>query len=141
MFSQVLSGALFISFGQTVFSNQLGPALKKYAPEVDAAELLKVGATNVRSVVSEASVSSVVEAYNSALTKVFVSNPLIMREISVCVLTLEQYLGLGASTVSFLASWGLGWSNLKTKKREDEEAANSLKEEKAADEAAATERK
>jgi hypothetical protein len=74
MFSQVLSGALFISFGQTVFSNQLGPALKKYAPEIDAAELLRVGATNFRSVVSEESVARVVEAYNFALTKVFVSN-------------------------------------------------------------------
>jgi hypothetical protein len=72
MFSQVFSGALFVSLGQTVFSNQLAPALAKYAPEVDAAELLRVGATNFRSVVSEESVGRVVEAYNFALTKVFV---------------------------------------------------------------------
>jgi hypothetical protein len=73
MFSQVLSGALFISFGQTVFSNQLGPALKKFAPEVDVTELLKVGATNFRSVVSEQDVGGVVQAYNLALSRVFVS--------------------------------------------------------------------
>jgi len=73
MFSQVLSGALFISFGQTVFSNQLGPALKKFAPEVDVTLLLKVGATNFRSVVREDSVGRVVQAYNLALTRVFVS--------------------------------------------------------------------
>jgi hypothetical protein len=74
MFSQVLSGALFISFGQTVFSNQLGPALARYAPDVNAALLLKVGATNFRSVVSEESVERVVQAYNLALTRVFVSD-------------------------------------------------------------------
>jgi len=74
MFSQVLSGALFISFGQTVFSNQLGPALARFAPEVDAALLLKVGATNFWSVVSEESVGRVVQAYNLALTRVFVSD-------------------------------------------------------------------
>lgn len=73
MFSQVLSGALFISFGQTVFSNQLGPALRKFVPDVDAEALLKVGATNFRNVVSEQEVGRVVEAYNLALTRVFVS--------------------------------------------------------------------
>ena len=74
MFCQVLSGALFISFGQTVFSNQLGPALARYAPDVNAALLLKVGATNFRSVVGEESVGRVVQAYNLALTRVFVSD-------------------------------------------------------------------
>jgi len=74
MFAQVLSGALFISFGQTVFSNQLGPALAKYAPDVDAQLLLAVGATNFRSVVDGASVGRVVQAYNLALTRVFVSS-------------------------------------------------------------------
>jgi len=73
MFSQVLSGALFISFGQTVFSNQLGPALARYAPDVDAQKLLAVGATNFRSVVDGADVGRVVQAYNLALTRVFVS--------------------------------------------------------------------
>ncbi|KAH8800024.1 major facilitator superfamily domain-containing protein [Hyaloscypha sp. PMI_1271] len=108
MFSQVLSGALFISFGQTVFSNQLGPALARYAPDVNAALLLKVGATNFRSVVSEESVERVVQAYNLALTRVF-------------------FLGVGASIGSFFASWGMGWINLKTKKMEDVEAAEAAK--------------
>ncbi|KAE9380142.1 MFS general substrate transporter [Stipitochalara longipes BDJ] len=108
MFSQVLSGALFISFGQTIFSNQLGPALARFAPEVDAALLLKVGATNFRSVVSEESTGRVVQAYNLALTRVF-------------------FLAMGASIGSFAASWGMGWINLKTKKRDDEESAKRTK--------------
>jgi hypothetical protein len=37
---------------------------------------------------------------------------------------------VGASIGSFLASWGIGWINLKRKKREDEEAANRSKAEK-----------
>jgi hypothetical protein len=31
---------------------------------------------------------------------------------------------------SFLTSWGMGWINLKLKKREDEEAANRAKTDK-----------
>jgi hypothetical protein len=48
--------------------------LARYAPDVNAALLLKVGATNFRSVVSEESVERVVQAYNLALTRVFVSD-------------------------------------------------------------------
>ncbi|KAF4627086.1 hypothetical protein G7Y89_g11074 [Cudoniella acicularis] len=109
MFAQVLGGAIFVSLGQTIFSNQLGPALAYYAPEVDAAAVFAVGATNFRSVVPASSVAGVVLAYNRAITRVF-------------------YLGVAACVAGFASSWGMGWTNLKTKKEEDEKA----QEEKAA---------
>jgi hypothetical protein len=77
MFSQILGGAIFISIGQTILNNQIGPALLKYAPEVDVKAVLAVGATGFRSVVKPESVDGVVMAYNQAITTVFVSSLLL----------------------------------------------------------------
>jgi hypothetical protein len=73
MFCQVLGGALFVSFGLTIFSNQLRSALAKFAPEVNVEAVVAVGATAFRGVVQRASVPGVILAYNHALTRVFVS--------------------------------------------------------------------
>ncbi|KAE8450293.1 hypothetical protein EG329_006721 [Mollisiaceae sp. DMI_Dod_QoI] len=100
MFCNVLGGAMFVSFGETVFSNQLRGALEKFAPDVDAAAVLAVGATAFKSVVKPEQVGEVVRAYNQALTRAF-------------------YLGAGASVASFATAWGMGWTNLKTKKVEE----------------------
>ncbi|CZR51585.1 related to MFS multidrug transporter [Phialocephala subalpina] len=102
MFTNVLGGAMFVSFGQTVFSNQLKGALKHFAPDVDAEAVLRVGATAFRSVVGPGQVGEVVRAYNRALTRVL-------------------YLGAGASVASFVAAWGMGWTNLKTKKVDEKD--------------------
>lgn len=100
MFCNVLGGAMFVSFAQTVFSNQLRKALGQFAPDIDADAVLAVGATSFKTVVRPEKVAEVVKAYNQALTRAF-------------------YLGAGASVASFLASWGMGWTNLKTKKAEE----------------------
>jgi hypothetical protein len=75
MFNQILGGAIFISLGQTIFSNQLGPALKHFAPTVDVEAVYAVGATTFTNVITEAEVPGVILAYNQALTRVFVSLP------------------------------------------------------------------
>ncbi|KAG4418453.1 hypothetical protein IFR04_008438 [Cadophora malorum] len=101
MFCQILGGALFVSFGQTIFSNALKPALRKYAPEVDPETVYAVGASAFRTVIAKEQVTGVVLAYNDALNKVF-------------------YLGAGATVVAFASSFGLGWTNLKTKKAQED---------------------
>lgn len=73
MFCQILGGALFVSFGQTTFSNQLRPALARWAPDVDPEVVFAVGATAFRGVLQEGQVKGVVRAYDEALTKTFVS--------------------------------------------------------------------
>jgi len=78
-----------VSFGQTIFSNQLRPALRVFAPGVDADAIFAVGATSFRTVVAEADVPGVVLAYNRALTRVFVS---ISASSSCFVLRLWEYL-------------------------------------------------
>lgn len=74
-FFQPLGGALFTSLGQTVLLNELPKALAVYAPNVNATEVIAMGATNFRAVVDEGSVDAVVLAYNEAITTTFVSVP------------------------------------------------------------------
>ncbi|RDL40972.1 uncharacterized protein BP5553_00951 [Venustampulla echinocandica] len=101
MFSQILAAAIFVSLGQTIFSNHLVSALAKFAPEVDALRVLDVGATNFRSVIAVESVPGVILAYNQSITRIF-------------------WLSLGASCAGFVASWFLGWKNIKKIKQGDE---------------------
>ncbi|CAG8954324.1 hypothetical protein HYFRA_00005947 [Hymenoscyphus fraxineus] len=93
MFAQILGGSIFISLAQTIFSNQLRPALALFAPEVDAARVIEVGTTAFRTVVAEESWPGVIQAYNKAITATF-------------------YLGAGAAAAAFCASFGMGWGNL-----------------------------
>ncbi len=72
VFCQNFGAAVFISLGQTVFENGLLPALRDLAPELDARQVVALGATNFPSVVPEDSVPHVVAAYNRALTRNFV---------------------------------------------------------------------
>jgi len=72
-FIQFLGGPLFISFGQTLFANQLKAGLSHFAPTIDAEKVLGVGATAFRTVVTTSEVPGVLLAYNQALTRVYVS--------------------------------------------------------------------
>lgn len=71
-FCLALGAALFISFGQTAFANALKSGLKKFAPEVDVSDVLNAGSTNFKSVIDQASIPGVIQAYNNALTTAFV---------------------------------------------------------------------
>lgn len=73
MFIQLLGGALFLTFGQTLFANQLKTALAEFAPSVDAAKVFAVGATAFKTVVDESQVPNVILAYNQAITRIYVS--------------------------------------------------------------------
>lgn len=73
VFSQNFGASLFISFGQTTFENSLSPALARFAPEVNSAEVANAGATDFRSIVPASSVPGVLNAFNETLTVTFVS--------------------------------------------------------------------
>lgn len=70
-FAQSLGGAIFISVGENVFSNQLIRNLEADAPSVNAAEIFKAGATMLRRVVPEDMLSVVLNSYNKAVTETF----------------------------------------------------------------------
>lgn len=73
-FINLLGSTLFISFGQTLFTNQLKLGLTHFAPTVNVDEVLAVGATAFRTVVTPGEVHGVLLAYNQALTKIYVSS-------------------------------------------------------------------
>ncbi|PHH93070.1 hypothetical protein CDD83_1355 [Cordyceps sp. RAO-2017] len=71
IFAQSLGGALFVTAGNTVFSNRLTAFLAEYAPKVDAQVVFAAGATGIRSVIAPESLAGVVHAFNSALSNCF----------------------------------------------------------------------
>lgn len=70
MFSQQLGGALFVSIGENVFTNELAGGLEHIAG-ISPRAVVKIGATQLRDVVDPANIDAVVSAYNGALDKVF----------------------------------------------------------------------
>ena len=71
MFCQTLGGALFISVGQNVFTNQLMKNLSSVVPELDAKVVLIVGATELKHVIDPKYLPGVLTAYNTTLTQTF----------------------------------------------------------------------
>ncbi|PMD19411.1 efflux pump [Hyaloscypha hepaticicola] len=94
VFTQFFGSAIFIAFAQTTFTNSLGPALREFAPNVSAKFVIDTGATNLRDVIGAAELNGVLMAYNQALTHTF-------------------YLAAGTAAVAFIASWGMGWVNVR----------------------------
>lgn len=70
MFCQQLGGAIFVSIGQSVFTNQLVNGLKSVAG-ISPAVVVNTGATDLRHVVDPSNLHGVLVAYNGALTKTF----------------------------------------------------------------------
>ncbi|EQL00689.1 Major facilitator superfamily domain, general substrate transporter [Ophiocordyceps sinensis CO18] len=71
IFAQALGGALFVTAGNTVFSNRLVAFLAEYVPHVDPQVVVSAGATGIRGAVAAQDVDGVVHAYNSALSNCF----------------------------------------------------------------------
>lgn len=72
-FSQYLGAAIFISLGETIFSNTLRTALKSGALDVDVNAIIAGGPTKVRFIVSPSDLPGVLQAYNHAITTTYVS--------------------------------------------------------------------
>lgn len=96
MFSSTLGGALFLSFSQTILTNSLRSLVPQFAPNVDAESIIAAGATGVRAVVSAADLQGVLVAYSKSIDRVF-------------------YLCAGASGGVFIASFGMGWKDIRPK--------------------------
>jgi hypothetical protein len=97
VFSQTFGGALFLSFGQLIFSKALKEGLTMYAPDVSLELVLHAGATAIEDVVHGANYTGVLEAYNYAIQRSF-------------------YLATGTAAGSFLCAFGIGWVSVKKQK-------------------------
>ena len=61
--AQTIGGAIFVSAGQSVFSNQFIKSLRQNVPGVDPAKAVTVGATSLRSVYHGAQLEGVIASY------------------------------------------------------------------------------
>ncbi|OTA69676.1 putative efflux pump [Hypoxylon sp. EC38] len=72
VFVQTVGGALFVSVGQTVFSNQLVQELATNVPNLDPTLVLNSGATNLQHVLPAEFIPGVILSYSNALTTAFI---------------------------------------------------------------------
>ncbi|KAI9933823.1 hypothetical protein ASPWEDRAFT_35745 [Aspergillus wentii DTO 134E9] len=99
MFSQGLGGAIFVSVGQNVFTNELVKNVTTYAPTVDAAKVAHTGATMLRDVVAPEALHSVLRAYDEAITNAF-------------------YVGVAISVISLYGPLFVEWISVRGRKIE-----------------------
>jgi hypothetical protein len=97
MFSQSFLGAMFLSFGEVIFTNSLKTTIPIYAPSVDAQGVVDAGATGFRNIIGSDELIGVLIAYAKSVDRVF-------------------YLTASAGVVCFAASWGMGWKDIRKKK-------------------------
>ncbi len=92
-FAQQLGGAIFVSVGQTILSTILISRLSEI-PGLDPQKILQTGATQLHNVVSPEYFGHVVDAYNYAVTRIFIA----------C---------LAISAAQLLSSLGIEWKSIK----------------------------
>ena len=71
LFCTTLGGALFVSIGQSVFTNQLVQSLTKLVPSLDPRAVVSAGATDLQRILPAKLLPNVILAYNTALTTAF----------------------------------------------------------------------
>ena len=98
MFCQQIGGAIFVSVGQSVFTNQLIKGLRNVAG-ISPAVVANTGATSIRNVVSASNLPGVLVAYNGALTKTFT-------------------VSLAMACLSIIGALCIEWKNIKPPKKQ-----------------------
>jgi len=94
---QNFGSAIFLIFGETIFTNSLKTLIAQYVPGVDAKTLIAAGATGWRSILSDSQVAGLLKAYAGSIDRVF-------------------YLATGASIAAMIFACGMGWGDIRKKK-------------------------
>ncbi|OQE43452.1 hypothetical protein PENCOP_c003G08167 [Penicillium coprophilum] len=97
MFTQTLSGAIFLTAASTVFDSGLNSLVPKHAPGVDPQTIILAGATGIQNAVSSGDLSGVLVAYSKSVGYVFIMSA-----------------ALGVLIVVF--SFGMGWKDIRKAK-------------------------
>jgi hypothetical protein len=102
MFIQTLSGAVFLTFADVIFSTGLKSLIPKYAPGVSAQAVIAAGATGIRDVVSIQDLPGVLKSYAKSVDHVF-------------------YLVAAMGVWGLIFSFGMGWKDIRKKKAPSEQ--------------------
>ncbi|KAH7419488.1 major facilitator superfamily domain-containing protein [Cadophora sp. MPI-SDFR-AT-0126] len=101
-FMQGIGGAIFVSVGQTVFTQSLISKLSKVADiSIPPAAIVRTGATELRNIVPAQYLDLVLVAYNAALSDVF-------------------KVGVGCAAASIIGGLTMEWKSVKAAKEESE---------------------
>lgn len=98
-FFQSFGGAIFVSVGQNVFTNQLLHALRQKVPHISAETIMVAGPTEFRNIVSVDSILQVESAYNDAVQASF-------------------YVAVAVSAASIIGVVFTEWKSIHEKERE-----------------------
>lgn len=71
-FMQTLSGAVFVSVGQSVLNTKLVSGLTELVQGIEPTAIVNTGATEIRNIVPAEDLHSVLVAYNAAIRQTFV---------------------------------------------------------------------
>ncbi|KAI5357142.1 putative major facilitator superfamily, MFS transporter superfamily [Septoria linicola] len=104
-FMQQLGGAIFVSVGQNVFNSSLISGLVRVVKDLDPMTIVNTGATDIRRIVPEEELASVLIVYNTALRQVFI-------------------VGVILAALSVLGSFSLEWRSVKGKQGPTEKKSN-----------------
>jgi MFS family permease len=107
IFCQLLGGAIFVSVGQNLFTNELVRRIARI-PGVDAPNLQQEGATRILEGLSDSTKRLVLVAYNASLRKAFLC-------------------GLILSCIGYLGAVGMEWKGIKNKVENGGESSESAK--------------
>lgn len=95
-FGQQLGGSIFVSIGQNLFASHLISGLSQI-PGINPATIVDTGATDIRKIVPDKYLDSVLLAYNNALVKCF-------------------YVGVAMSCLMIVGALGVEWKSTKKTK-------------------------
>jgi hypothetical protein len=73
MFLQTLGGTIFVSIGNSIFTNSIVSSLEQNVPSVNPATITAAGASDIQSIVSAEDLPQVLVAYNHALNQAFLA--------------------------------------------------------------------
>lgn len=100
LFFQTIGGAIFISAGQSGFTNKMTQQLPKTAPGVDVGLVLATGATDIRNVFNADQIPGILEAYMKGLKVPFA-------------------IAIACACVTFLIAFTPRWESIKGKVKLD----------------------
>lgn len=107
MFCQTFFGAVAISLGETIFSTGLRSLIPQYTSNsVSPEAVIAAGATGFREVVPAAELGGVLKAYAGSINRIF-------------------YLSVGMSVAIVVFAWGMGWKDIRKKKKETKGSSES----------------
>jgi hypothetical protein len=98
MCSQFIGAAVFLAVSNSIFNQRLGEELATHAPNVNPAVVLSAGATNFRHLLGGEDLPGVIQAYANSLGYVY-------------------YLACAVCACSILTVWGMGWVDIREKKK------------------------